>query len=77
MVVGTTMRTEFQKPTWMPLQAIEMQAVDHASTQLPNWAIAGHANMVPWRTSAAVFNDVTTITYSGSRKNNETLIRNA
>ncbi len=44
IVAGTTMRTEFQKPPWMPLQAIEMQAVDQASTQLPNCGTAGQPN---------------------------------
>ena len=54
-----------------------MQAVDQASTQLPNWGFVGQANNKDCRTSGPAFNDVMTITYSGNRKKAETLIKKA
>src|SRR5688572_14197062 len=65
---GTTIITEFQKNGCRPLQSAPVHAVDQA---LPNDArsmACGSASSEPPRISSIDLMDVTTITYSGSRK---------
>ena len=63
------MRTEFQKPTLMPLQSSPVQAEDQAVIQ--GWSVgaAGQAKMLPSRISSMGLSEVTTMIQSGSRKN--------
>ena len=68
------MRTEFQKPTLMPLHARPVQADDQALIQ--GWTVGacGSATMLPARISSMLLNEVTSVTHSGIRKNNAATI---
>ncbi len=62
------MRTEFQKPTLMPLHSSPVQALDQAMTQGSSVGSLGQARMLPRRTSSMGFKEVTSMIHKGSRK---------
>ncbi len=66
--LGSTICTEFQKPTCRPLHSRPVQALDQATTQGSTVGSRGRAKMELSRTSSMVLNEVTSITYSGIRK---------
>src|SRR3954449_1632535 len=77
MTEGTRMRSEFQKPTLMPLQASPVQAEDQAVIQ--GWSVgaAGQARMLPSRTSSMGLSEVTTMIHKGRRKKRAAVTRKA
>jgi hypothetical protein len=74
---GIRMRTEFQKPTLMPLHSSPVQAEDQALVQASNVSVAGRATMLPSLISSMGLREVTTMIQSGSRKNRAAVIRKA
>ena len=61
--------TEFQKKGRKPLQSAPVQALDQASRQALTLRLPGKLSRLPLRNSSASLREVTTITYSGARKN--------
>ena len=55
---GISMRTEFRKPTRMPVHSSPMHALDQAFAQAAASGASGHANAPPMRISGMVFTDV-------------------
>ncbi len=74
---GSRMRTEFQKPTEMPLHSSPVQADDQACAQGSKVMATGKAKMLPMRISDIGLIEVMPMTYSGSRKNSAALTRKA
>ena len=74
---GIRIRTEFQKPTLMPLHSRPVHADDHALVQASNVIAAGRAMMLPSRISSMGLSDVMTMIQSGSRKNRAAVARKA
>src|SRR6059058_1797153 len=76
-VLGTVIATEFQNPVRTPSQAAPVHTAPQASRQGASVNACGSARMPPWRISAIGLNEVTIITYSGSRKNSAAIKRKA
>src|ERR671912_1756821 len=74
---GIRMRTEFQKPTLIPLHSSPVQAEDHALVQASKVKVEGSATMLPSRISSIGLREVTTMIQSGSRKNRAAVRRKA
>ena len=74
---GIRIRTEFQKPTLMPLHSSPVQAEDQALVQASKVRVTGSARMLPSRISSIGLSEVTTMIQSGSRKNRAAVIRKA
>src|SRR5690349_21663013 len=72
---GMRMRTEFQKPTLMPLHSRPVQADDQALIQASKVSVAGQATILPSRISSMGLREVTTMIQSGSRKNRAAVAR--
>ena len=70
-------RTEFQKPTLMPLHSSPVQAEDQALIQASKVMAAGRARMLPSRISSMGLSEVTIMIQSGSRKNRADVARKA
>lgn len=68
-VLGTTMATEFQKPPRMPSHCSPVQTVSQACAQGSSVTFTGSENRLPRRISSIGLKEVTSITYSGIRKN--------
>ena len=69
ITAGTAMATEFQKNGRRPLQSTPVQALDQAVPQAAPFSAAGSASSEVLRISSASLNEVTSMAYSGSRKN--------
>ena len=76
-MLGTVIATEFQKPARMPSQATPVQAPLQASLHGASVILTGSAKMLPSRISSIGLTEVTSITYSGSRKNSAAVSRKA
>ena len=77
MTLGIKMRTEFQKPTWMPPQFSPVQAENHALPQAAKLGDAGRLKIEKVRTSSEDFSDVAITTSSGMAKNRQIQTSNA
>jgi len=66
---GTAIATEFQKNGRRPLQSTPVQALCQAVPQADQFSDPGSASSDVLRISSASLNDVTSMAYSGSRKN--------
>ena len=61
-VLGTTIFTEFQKPTRIPLHSSPVQACVQAEIHGSSVKFCGSAKRAPWRISSIGFTEVTSIT---------------
>ena len=77
MVLGTAMATEFQKPPRMPSHDRPVQALLQAWRHGSNVTWSGSAKIFPSLISSIVLTEVTSITYSGTRKNSAALNKKA
>ena len=77
MVLGTAIATEFQKPPRMPSHDRPVQALLQAWVQGSNVTCNGSAKIWPSLISSIDLTDVTSITYSGNRKNSAAVNRKA
>jgi len=70
-VLGMTIQIEFQNPPRIPSQETPVQAEVHAATHGSTVTLTGNAKMLPSRISSMDLNDVTSMMYSGIKKNSD------